>query len=150
MSFSAKVARRTTLAKSSVNVRVEVGNELKLEGRGEGRQPRVGSLQHCGLVRQAPQHFQKWESCCRFSAPALAGPSLNNSLLAPKTAAANWLNCSLSLFQVSSLAERSSREVWSKGGGHMQQKTKDVFSSSRCYTDYSFYFAKYLMIDSRN
>ena len=98
MSFSAKGARRTTVAKSSVKVRVEVENELKLEGRGEGREPRVGSLQHCGLVRQAPQHFQKWESCCRFSAPALAGPSLNNSLLAPKTAAANWLNCSLSLF----------------------------------------------------
>lgn len=37
MSFSAEVARRTTLAKSSVNVRVEVGNELRLEGRGEGR-----------------------------------------------------------------------------------------------------------------
>jgi len=37
MSFSAKVARRTTVAKSSVNVRVEVENELKLEGRGEGR-----------------------------------------------------------------------------------------------------------------
>lgn len=37
MSFSAEVARRTTLAKSSVNVRAEVGNELRLEGRGEGR-----------------------------------------------------------------------------------------------------------------
>lgn len=77
MSFSAEVARRTTLAKSSVNVRAEVGNELRLEGRGEARWQCVGSLQHRGLVRQASQYGQKWESCCRFSAPAPAGPSLN-------------------------------------------------------------------------